>query len=161
MAVAPSSADSRRQARASSVLDVRDLQAAFFPRRGVVRPVNGVSFSIGPGATLGLVGESGCGKTATAMSILRMLPFPGRITGGEIWFQGENLLTKPEGIMRSIRGREIGLIPQDPTASLNPLITIGQHLEEVLKTHLGMRGQKARERGLELLGTVGIPEAER
>ena len=117
MAVAPNPAGSAHQARASSVLDVRDLSAAFFTRRGVVRAVNGVSFSIGAGETLGLVGESGCGKTATAMSILRMLPFPGRITGGEIWFQGENLLAKPEATMRAIRGREIGLIPQDPTAS--------------------------------------------
>ena len=106
MAVAPTSSTAARQARASSVLEVRDLQAAFFTRRGVVRAVNGGSFSIGAGETLGLVGESGCGKTATAMSILRMLPFPGRITGGEIWFQGENLLAKPEAIMRSIRGRE-------------------------------------------------------
>src|SRR5262245_38106984 len=161
MAVAPTPADAVRQERASSVLEVRALRAAFFTRRGVVRAVNGVSFSIGAGETLGLVGESGCGKTATAMSILRMLPFPGRITGGEIWFQGENLLAKPEGIMRSIRGREIGLIPQDPTASLNPLITVGQHLEEVLAAHLGLRGRAAHERGLELLGTVGIPEAER
>src|SRR5690349_12013201 len=161
MAVAPTPVGSSSESQASSVLEVRDLSAAFFTRRGVVRAVNSVSFSIGAGQTLGLVGESGCGKTATATSILRMLPFPGRITGGEIWFQGEDLLEKPESIMRSIRGREIGLIPQDPTASLNPLITIGQHLEEVLKTHLGMRGQKARERGLELLGTVGIPEAER
>jgi peptide/nickel transport system ATP-binding protein len=161
MAVAPNPAGSGHQARASSVLDVRDLSAAFFTRRGVVRAVNGVSFSIEAGETLGLVGESGCGKTATAMSILRMLPFPGRITGGEIVFQGENLLARPESTMRYIRGKEIGLIPQDPTASLNPLITIGQHLEEVLQTHLGMNGRAARARGLELLGTVGIPEAER
>src|SRR3954470_10283355 len=130
MAVAPNSSGSAREARTSSVLEVRDLSAAFFTRRGVVRAVNGVSFSIGAGETLGLVGESGCGKTATAMSILRMLPFPGRITGGKIVFQGEDLLAKPESTMRYIRGKEIGLIPQDPTASLNPLITIGQHLEE-------------------------------
>jgi oligopeptide/dipeptide ABC transporter ATP-binding protein len=150
-----------RPARASTVLEVRDLSAAFFTRRGVVRAVSDVSFSIEAGETLGLVGESGCGKTATATSILRMLPLPGRITGGEVWFQGEELLAKREASMRYIRGREIGLIPQDPTASLNPLLTVGQHLEEVLQTHLGMRARAARERGLELLSTVGIPEPDR
>jgi oligopeptide/dipeptide ABC transporter ATP-binding protein len=161
VATAPSPARDRAPGDAANLLEVRDLSAAFFTRRGVVRAVDGVSFALRPGETLGLVGESGCGKSATAMSILRMLPFPGRVTGGEIIFQGQDLLMRPESAMARLRGRQIALIPQDPTASLNPLLTIGDHLVEVLEVHLGLRGAAARARAVELLQTVGIPEPER
>src|SRR5438067_521187 len=132
-----------------SLLEVRDLSAAFFTRRGIVRAVDRVSFSLKPGETLGIVGESGCGKTATAMSLLRMLPFPGRVTGGEIVFQGEELLGKSESAMSRIRGRRIAMIPQDPTSSLNPLMRVGDHIVEVLQVHLGLGGAAARARAIE------------
>ena len=142
------------------ILQVQGLSAAFFTRRGVVRAVNDVSFSLAAGQTLGVVGESGCGKSATAMAILRALPFPGRVTGGKVLFEGEDLLAKSEPEMQRIRGRRIGMIPQDPTASLNPVMTAGKHIIEVLQVHLGMSHAEARERAAELLHTVGIPEPE-
>ena len=141
------------------VLEVRDLNASFMTRRGEVRAVRDVSFSLQQGETLALVGESGSGKTATAMSILRMLPGTGRIGSGEIVFQGEDLLSLSQRKMSKIRGRRIGLIPQDPAASLNPLMTVGQHVTELLGVHLGMHGSEARQRTLELLDLLGIPEA--
>ena len=128
-------------------------------RRGEVRAVRDVSFSLRHGETLALVGESGSGKTATAMSILQMLPGTGRIGSGEIVFQGENLLKLSGRKMTKIRGKRIGLIPQDPAASLNPLMTVGQHVMELLDVHLRMHGSAARARTLELLDMVGIPEA--
>jgi oligopeptide transport system ATP-binding protein len=128
-------------------------------RRGEVRAVRDVSFSLQQGETLALVGESGSGKTATAMSILRMLPGTGQIGSGEIVFQGQDLLKLSQRKMSKLRGNQIGLIPQDPAASLNPLMTVGQHLTELLGVHLRMRGKAARERTLELLDLVGIPEA--
>jgi oligopeptide/dipeptide ABC transporter ATP-binding protein len=143
------------------VLDVRDLSASFLTRRGEVRAVRDVSFSIRQGETFALVGESGSGKTATAMSILRMLPGAGQITGGRILFQGEDLLDRREREMEKIRGRQIGLIPQDPAASLNPLMTAGQHLTELVGVHLGLRGRAARDRAIELLESVGIPQPDR
>ncbi len=142
------------------VLDVRGLSASFFTRRGEVRAVRDVSFSLRQGETLALVGESGSGKTATAMSILRMLPTSGEIRGGEILFNGESLLARTERQMEKIRGRQIGLIPQDPSASLNPLMTAGEHLTELLAVHLGLHGRAARDRSIELLEAVGIPEPE-
>jgi len=161
MAVAPTPAPQPWTAGAPSALDVRDLSAAFFTRRGVVRAVDEVSFSLQTGETLGIVGESGSGKSATAMAILRDLPFPGRVTGGEVYFQGESLFARPEAAMRRIRGRQIAMVPQDSTASLNPLMTVGEHLDEVLQVHLGLDGQAARQRSVELLSVVGLPEPER
>ncbi len=140
------------------VLDVRGLNASFFTRRGEVRAVRDVSFSLREGETFALVGESGSGKTATAMSILRMLPPSGQIRDGKILFHGENLLARTEHQMEKIRGRQIGLIPQDPSASLNPLMTAGDHMTELLGVHLGLRGRAARDRSIELLEAVGIPE---
>jgi len=142
------------------VLDVRGLRASFFTRRGEVHAVRDVSFSLHQGETLALVGESGSGKTATAMSILRMLPASGEIRDGEIVFNGVNLLTRSERQMEKIRGRQIGLIPQDPSASLNPLMTVGDHMTELLGVHLGLHGRAARDRSIELLQAVGIPEPE-
>ncbi|NLD73251.1 MAG: ABC transporter ATP-binding protein [Chloroflexi bacterium] len=144
-----------------AVLEVQDLVAAFFTRRGVVRAVGGVSFSLAAGDTLGIVGESGSGKSATALAILRSLPHPGRILGGDIRFLGEDLLLKSDTEMQRIRGRQIAMIPQDPTASLNPVMRVGTHLLEVLGVHLGLHGEAARKRAVELLDTVGIPEADR
>jgi oligopeptide/dipeptide ABC transporter ATP-binding protein len=161
VAVSPSAAEPTRSAESRSVLELDDLSAAFFTRRGVVRAVRNVSFALASGETLGLVGESGCGKSATAQAIMRILPFPGRVTGGRVRFEGEDLLALPERRMEQIRGRRIALVPQDPTASLNPLLTVGQHLTEVLSVHLGLRGRAAHERAVELLRLVGIPEPER
>jgi oligopeptide/dipeptide ABC transporter ATP-binding protein len=141
------------------VLEVRDLSSSFFTRRGEVRAVREVSFSLDRGETLALVGESGSGKTATAMSIMRLLPGTGRITAGQVLFEGENLVARSERDMARIRGRRIALIPQDPSASLNPLMTIGQHLSELLGVHLDLHGRRAQGRVVELLEQVGIPEA--
>src|SRR4029450_6613011 len=109
------------------LLEVRDLQTYLFTRWGVVKAVDHVSFTVAPGETLGLVGESGCGKSMTALSVLRLVPHPaGRIVGGQIIFQGEDLLTKSEADMRRLRGGKIAMILQDPMTSLNPVFTIGQ-----------------------------------
>jgi len=143
------------------VLAIRDLNASFYTRRGEVRAVRDVSFSLRQGETLALVGESGSGKTATAMSILRMLPGKARVTGGEILFEGQDLVKMSERQMAKVRGRHIGLIPQDPAASLNPLMTVGQHVTELLGVHLGMKGRVAHDRTIELLQAVGIPEPQR
>ena len=143
------------------VLEVRDLNASFFTRRGEVRAARDVSFSLRQGETLALVGESGSGKTATAMSILRMLPGKARISSGQILFEGQDLLRLSSKQMSRIRGRHIGLIPQDPAASLNPLMTTGAHMTELLGVHMGMKGSTARARAIELFAAVGIPEPER
>ena len=143
------------------MLEVRDLNASFYTRRGEVRAVRDVSFSLRQGETLALVGESGSGKTATAMSILRMLPGKAQVTSGQIVFEGQDLLGLSQKQMAKIRGRHIGLIPQDPAASLNPLMTTGAHMTELLGVHLGMKGRTARARAIELFKAVGIPEPER
>jgi len=118
------------------ILEVEDLHTYFFTRLGVVKAVDGVSFSLRQGETLGIVGESGCGKTMTALSLLRLVPRPGaRIVQGKILLQGENLLDKSENEMRQIRGRRISMILQDPQTSLNPVFTIGNQLIEALKIH--------------------------
>ncbi len=160
MATAPTPAATTATDSTPPVLDVRHLSAAFFTRRGAVRAVSDVSFSLRAGETLGLVGESGCGKSATALAILRSLPFPGRVTDGRVYFQGQDLLALPESALRRLRGRQIGFIPQDPMASLNPILTAGDHLREILAVHLGLTGRAATERSLALLQTVGLPEPE-
>lgn len=143
---------------AAPVLDVRGLSASFFSRWGEVHAVRDVSLSVRIGERLALVGESGSGKTATALSILRMLPRSGAIEGGKILFEGRDLLSIPEHQMARIRGRNIGLVPQDPSASMNPLMTAGEHVTELLGVHLGLRGRAARDRAIELFEAVGIPE---
>ena len=161
MALQTAPSISASQERTELVLDVRNLNASFFTRRGEVRAVREASFSLRRGETLAIVGESGSGKTATAMSILQMLPDTGQIMGGQILFQGEDLLALPERRMEKIRGRDIGLIPQDPSASLNPLMTVGQHVTELIGVHLQIRRGAARDRAIELLQSVGIPEPAR
>lgn len=141
------------------ILDIRDLHTCFLSDRSVVRAVNGVSLTVRQGETVALVGESGCGKSATALSILRLVPPPGRITKGRILFDGEDLLKKPEAEMRQIRGRRIGMVFQDPLAVLNPTLSVGGQIAETLKVHGIARGSAARERSIELMGAMGIPAA--
>jgi oligopeptide/dipeptide ABC transporter ATP-binding protein len=147
---------------AQPVLEVKQLQTYFFSAQGtrVVKAVDGVSFTLNEGETLGVVGESGSGKTVTSMSLLRLLPPAARIVGGEVWFQGENLLTKSEREMRDLRGSQLTMILQDPMMSLNPLFTIGEQIAEPLRIHRHMRGARLVERIRELLRGVRIPSPE-
>ena len=147
---------------AQPVLEVKQLQTYFFSAQGtrVVKAVDGVSFTLNEGETLGVVGESGSGKTVTSMSLLRLLPPAARIVGGEVWFQGENLLTKSEREMRELRGSQLTMILQDPMMSLNPLFTIGEQIAEPLRIHRHMRGARLVERIKELLRGVRIPSPE-
>ena len=144
------------------VLEVKDLRTYFFPRSGVVKAVDGVSFDLVEGETLGVVGESASGKSVTALSILRLVPHPaGRIVGGEILLEGEDLLKKSSAEMTKIRGKKICMIQQDPMTSLNPVLSIGDQTTEALRTEDKMEQESARQRALELLERVGIsaPEA--
>jgi len=142
------------------LLTVRDLRTQFRTQDGVVKAVDGVSFELARGETLGVVGESGCGKSVTALSIMRLIPQPpGRIASGEIVFDGQDLLKLSDEQMRRIRGRRIAMIFQDPMTSLNPVLTISRQVTEALELHLGMSRRAARERAIELLDMVGIPAA--
>jgi len=144
----------------ATLLQVRDLRTQFFTQEGVVNAVNGVSFDLEEGETLGIVGESGCGKSVSVLSMMRLIPQPpGRIVGGEVIFQGRDLLKLSEEEMRHVRGNKIAMVFQDPMTSLNPVLTIGQQLGEALELHLGMTKDQARERSIELLEMVNIPEA--
>src|SRR5215475_2477991 len=147
---------------ARPVLEVKQLQTYFVSAQGtrVVKAVDGVSFTLNEGETLGVVGESGSGKTVTSMSLLRLLPPAARIVGGEIWFQGENLLTKSEREMRALRGSQLTMILQDPMMSLNPLFTIGEQIAEPLRIHRHMRGHSLADRIKHLLRGVRIPSPE-
>jgi len=147
---------------AEPLLRVRDLRTYFFTDDGVVKAVDGVSFDVQRGEIVGLVGESGCGKTVTALSIMRLIPSPpGRIVGGEVWFEGTNLLKLDDEGMRSIRGHKIAMVFQEPMTSLNPVLTIGRQLMEPLEIHLKMDKRQARARAIELLEMVGIPEPQK
>lgn len=140
------------------LLEVEDLRTEFHSRGSVVRAVDGVSFHIDRGETLALVGESGCGKSVTAQSIMRLIAPPsGRIASGAVRFEGRDLLQLREKEMRRIRGRGISMIFQDPMSSLNPVLTIGRQLIETITLHLGLRGDRARRRAVEMLDMVGIP----
>lgn len=143
--------------RNSPLLTVRNLQTSFFTNDTEVKAVANASFSVAKGQTLGIVGESGSGKSVTALSILRLIPPPGKIIGGEIIFQGENLLTKKEADMRKIRGKEISIVFQEPTSSLHSMYTIGQQMREVFQTHEKLNKKEATKRSLEMLELVGIP----
>jgi oligopeptide/dipeptide ABC transporter ATP-binding protein len=144
-----------------SLLAVDDLQVQFWTQRGTVYAVNGVSFEIAPGETLGIVGESGCGKSVTSLAILGLLPRAGRVTGGSAEFDGRDLIGLSDAELRRIRGREIAMIFQDPMTSLNPVLTIGRQIREALETHFGNSRKEAQRRAVELLDQVGIPEARR
>jgi oligopeptide/dipeptide ABC transporter ATP-binding protein len=145
-----------------TLLDVVDLQTHFVTRGGVVRAVDGVSWDVAESETVALVGESGCGKSVSALSIMRLVAPPaGRIVGGRILFKGRDLLALDEEAMRRVRGREIAMIFQEPMTSLNPVLTIGRQMTEGLETHLGMAQTAARARAAELLAMVGIPDPVR
>jgi oligopeptide/dipeptide ABC transporter ATP-binding protein len=144
------------------LLDVRDLKTYFFTDGGVVRAVDGVTYTVQPGETVALVGESGCGKSVSALSVMRLVSAPaGRIVGGRVLFQGRDLLTLDEESMRKVRGREIAMVFQEPMTSLNPVLSIGRQLTEPLEIHLRMPHEQARRRAVDLLTTVGIPDPER
>jgi peptide/nickel transport system ATP-binding protein len=144
-----------------ALLDIIDLRVGFDTEAGLVRAVDGVSLSVDAGKTLGIVGESGCGKSVTAASILRLIPSPpGRILGGEIRFQGADILQMPSEDLPRIRGKEISMIFQDPMTSLNPVFTVEKQLGEVLSFRFGMDKAAARARSIEMLRTVGIAEPE-
>ncbi|MCL6451923.1 MAG: ABC transporter ATP-binding protein [Acetobacteraceae bacterium] len=141
-------------------MQVRGLRTVFSTYSGKVRAVDGVDFDLGRGEAIGIVGESGCGKTVTALSILRLVPEPGRIVDGSVLFEGEDLVKKTDREMQRIRGNEISMIFQDPMTSLNPVLTIGLQIVEVLQRHQGMGGRQARRKAVEMLDIVGIPNPE-
>jgi len=144
------------------LLVVEDLTTRFHTENGVVTAVDGVSFSISAGETLGLVGESGCGKSMTSLSIMRLVPRPsGTIDGGRVIFEGRDILTLPEAEMRQIRGRDMAMVFQEPMTSLNPVFTVGEQVMEALMHHGGLARRDARERAIDMLRRVGIPSPER
>ena len=145
----------------STVLEVKDLVTRFHTHEGTVHAVNGVSFHLDGGETLGVVGESGCGKSVTMLSLLRLIPVPpGKIEQGEALFLGNDLLKMDPEEIRSVRGAQIGMVFQDPMTSLNPVLTIGKQLMEPIQLHQGRTREQAKARAVELLELVGIPSAE-
>ncbi|MDQ3512810.1 MAG: ABC transporter ATP-binding protein [Chloroflexota bacterium] len=144
-----------------ALLAVRNLKTQFFTQDGIVKAVDDVSFYVMPGETLGIVGESGCGKSMTGLSIMRLIPSPpGKITAGEIVFNGRDVLRMSEEQVRSIRGNDIAMIFQDPMTSLNPVLTINRQISEALELHMDMNKDQAKRRSVELLTMVGIPNAD-
>ena len=142
------------------LLEVQDLKTYFKVKAGKVRAVDGVSFAIKPGEKLGVVGESGCGKSVTALSIMRLLPQPaGEIAGGSVLFDDQDLLDLPESAMQKIRGGKIGMIFQDPLTCLNPTMTVGKQIGEALRIHLKLSSDESQRRAISLLEQVGIPAA--
>ncbi len=144
-----------------ALLDIRDLRTTFATAAGAAHAVDGVSLSLDAGRTLGLVGESGCGKTMTALSIMRLVPPPGRIAAGRIELAGRDLLQLPEGAMRVVRGAEIAMIFQEPMTSLNPVLTVGEQIAEAIRLHRDVGRGAAREQAIAMLRTVEIAEPER
>ncbi|HEY5649349.1 MAG TPA: ABC transporter ATP-binding protein [Nitrospiria bacterium] len=145
-----------------SILQINNLKTRFHTSEGILPAVDGVSFAVEPGKVLGLVGESGSGKTVTALSVMRLIPDPpGRITGGEVLFDNQDLLAIPDEEMRRVRGRRISMIFQEPMTSLNPVFTVGNQISEMLRLHLNMSRKEALDRSIELLNRVGIPSASR
>jgi oligopeptide transport system ATP-binding protein len=142
----------------TDLLEVRDLTTRFYTSEGVVHAVNGISYTLGQGEALGIVGESGCGKSVSVLSVLGLIPEPpGKITAGQVLYRGQDLLKLDRTEMQRIRGNEIAMVFQDPMTSLNPVLTIGHQISESLSVHLGMNKEEARERAVELLDMVGIP----
>jgi len=147
---------------AEPLLQVNNLRTWFYTPDGIVKAVNGVSYNLNEGESLGLVGESGCGKSVSAMSIMRLIPTPpGKIAEGEVIFGGRDLLKLSEDEMRRVRGNDIAMIFQDPMTSLNPVLTVGRQISEAVELHLNMDSGAARRRTIELLELVGIPAAKR
>ena len=141
------------------LLEIRDLSVVFDTEFGVAQAVDKLSVSVKNGGVLGIVGESGCGKSVTSLAILRLIPAPGRITTGQILLNGENLLSYSEDKMRSVRGNHIALIPQDPMTSLNPVYTVGEQIVEAIELHQKVNKKEARKRAIEVLEQVRIPQA--
>jgi oligopeptide transport system ATP-binding protein len=142
------------------LLEVKGLKTQFSTQDGVVKAVDGVSFYVDEGETLGIVGESGCGKSVSVLSVMRLIPQPpGKIVAGEVWFEGVDLLKLSDEEMRKVRGNKLAMIFQDPMTSLNPVLTIGRQIREALELHMGMNKDRSRRRATELLQLVGIPEA--
>ncbi|MDQ4064899.1 MAG: ABC transporter ATP-binding protein [Actinomycetota bacterium] len=140
-----------------ALLSVNDLEVTFFTRRATVHAVRGVSFALQPGETLGIVGESGCGKSVTSLAMLGILPRAGRVTGGSVMFDGRDLVRLRAAELREVRGKDIAMIFQDPMTSLNPVLKIGRQITEVLTKHLHMDDEEARREAADLLARVGIP----
>ena len=146
----------------TKLLEVKDLKTYFYTDDGVVKAVDGVNFSVEAGKTIGIVGESGCGKSITAMSILRLIPDPpGKIVDGEVIFNGEDLTKVSDKRIREIRGNDISMIFQEPMTSLNPVFTVGYQIEEVLMLHQKLEEKEAREKAIEMIRLVGIPNPDR
>src|ERR687891_997208 len=155
------SAEKTGNGRGGPILEVRSLKTQFKTQDGVVKAVDDVSFYVMPGETLGVVGESGCGKSMTGLSIMRLIPSPpGKIVGGEILFHGDDILRMTDEQVRAIRGNDIAMIFQDPMTSLNPVLTINRQISEALQLHMGMNKAQAKERTIQLLTMVGIPNAQ-
>jgi oligopeptide/dipeptide ABC transporter ATP-binding protein len=142
------------------LLDIRNLQTFFFTPTGLVKAINGVDLQIETGETLALVGESGCGKSMTALSLLRLVPDPGKIVGGDILFAGRDLLRMPIEEMRRVRGNRIGMVFQEPMTSLNPVLRIGEQVAEILRLHQGHDRAQAAAEAVTMLSKVGLPAAE-
>ncbi len=144
------------------LLEIEDLKTHFFTSAGTVRAVDGISYAVEEGETVAIVGESGCGKSVSALSVLRLVADPpGRVVGGSIRFMGKDLLALSDAGIRQVRGRDIGMVFQEPMTSLNPVLTVGRQLTETLEHHLGLSRPDADKRAVELLGLVGIADAER
>lgn len=143
-----------------AILEIQELKTYFFTEAGIVKAIDGITFSVEKGSTLGLVGESGSGKTVTAQSVLRIVPRPGKIVGGKIIFEGEDLSLKKEDEIRKYRGKKISLIFQDPTSSLNPLFTIGDQLGDIVKAHDKISKQESLEHIIKALKIVQLPDPE-
>jgi oligopeptide transport system ATP-binding protein len=145
----------------STLLEVKGLETRFYTQEGVVKAVNGINYVLGEGETLGIVGESGCGKSVSVLSMMRLIPSPpGRITGGQVLFEGRDLLEMDMDEIRQVRGNRVAMVFQDPMTSLNPVLTIGRQVSEALELHMGMDGAQALRRSVELLEMVGIPQAD-
>jgi oligopeptide/dipeptide ABC transporter ATP-binding protein len=145
----------------TNLLEIRDLQVHFKTEEGVVPSVNGVTFSVSKGETLAVVGESGCGKSVTSLSIIGLISSPGEIVGGQVLFESRNLLELSRKELRKLRGNEISMIFQEPMTSLNPVFTIGNQIGEVIRQHQGLDKKKTREKSIEMLELVGIPRPEK
>jgi oligopeptide/dipeptide ABC transporter ATP-binding protein len=148
-------------AEIENIIDIQGLRTFFYTNRGMVKAVNNVSFAIKPGEILGIAGESGSGKTVIALSILRLIPFPGRIVSGKIIYKGEDLLRKSPTEMVRVRGAEIGMIFQDPMSSLNPVFTVGEQIASAIQAHRKISKKEALEEAVHMLRVVNIPDPER
>ncbi|MDF2680722.1 MAG: peptide transporter ATP-binding protein [Brevibacillus sp.] len=145
----------------TKLLEVKNLQTHFKTEEGVIPSVNGISFSVAKGETLAIVGESGCGKSVTSLSIMGLVAPPGQVVGGEILLEGQNLLALNKKELRKLRGNKLSMIFQEPMTSLNPVFTVGNQLSEVFRHHQNMDKQQARAKSIEMLDTVGIPRADK